>query len=153
MFPAGMTITCMEARMRIFVDTSAWFALNSRNDQHHNRARDFVAGIKTNPVLFFTTDYVVDETLTLLRFKVSHREAMAFLRLLSRSPQISCEQVKPDHLKRAEDIFSRYQDKPWSFTDCVSFAFMEGKGLEDAFAFDENFPQFGMRVHPIPTNP
>jgi uncharacterized protein len=145
-----MIIICTESRMRIFVDTSAWFALNSRKDRHHKQARDFIASIKTSPILFLTTDYIVDETLTLLRFKVSHRDALAFLRLLSRSPQIAREQVTPDHLKRAEDIFSRYRDKPWSFTDCVSFAFMEEKGLEDAFAFDENFSQFGMRVHPTP---
>jgi uncharacterized protein len=143
-----MTITCTETRMRIFVDTSAWFALNSRKDQHHQHARDFITSIKTGPVLFLTTDYIVDETLTLLRFKISHREAVSFLRVLSRSPRIAYEQVTPDHLKRAEAIFSRYRDKPWSFTDCVSFAFMEEKGLEDAFAFDENFSQYGMRLHP-----
>jgi predicted nucleic acid-binding protein len=136
--------------MRIFVDTSAWFALNSRKDQHHKQAGNFVASLKSNPVLLITTDYVVDETLTLLRFKVSHREAVAFLRLFSRSPQIVREQVTPEHLKRAEAIFSRCHDKFWSFTDCVSFAFMEEKGLKDVFAFDENFSQFGMRIHPIP---
>lgn len=146
-----MTITSTEARMRVFVDTSAWFALNSRKDQHHKQARDFIASLKHNPVLLLTTDYVVDETLTLLRFKVSHREAAAFLRLFSRSPQVVREQVTSDHIKHAEEIFSRYRDKYWSFTDCVSFAFMEEKGLKDAFAFDENFSQFGMRIHPVPS--
>jgi uncharacterized protein len=74
---------------------------------------------------------------------------ISFLRLLSRSPQIVREHVTPDHRQRAERIFSRYHDKPWSFTDCVSFAFMEEKGLEDAFAFDESFSQLGMRVHSV----
>jgi predicted nucleic acid-binding protein len=41
-----------------------------------------------------------------------------------------------------------YRDKPLSFTDCVSFAVMEGKGLKDAFTFDANFSQFGMCGHP-----
>jgi uncharacterized protein len=150
MCPIGTTITSTEIKMRIFVDTSAWFALNSRKDRHHKQARDFIASIRNSPILFLTTDYVVDETLTLLRFKVSHREAVAFLRLLSRSPQITYEQVTPAHLRRAEDIFSRFHDKPWSFTDCVSFAFMEEKELEDAFAFDEHFSQYGMRVLPEP---
>jgi predicted nucleic acid-binding protein len=74
----------------------------------------------------------------------------AFLGLLWRSPQIARQQVTLDHLKRAEEIYSRYRDKSWSFTDCVSFAFMEERGLEDVFAFDENFSQFGLRVHPAP---
>jgi len=135
--------------MRIFVDTSAWFALSNRKDQHHKQAREFLASFQSVPVLFLTTDYVVDETLTLLRLKVSHREALAYLRLFSRSPQLSREQVTPDHLKRAEEIFARYDDKSWSFTDCVSFAFMEAKNLQDAFTFDANFGQFGMKVHPL----
>lgn len=134
--------------MRMFVDTSAWFALNDRKDQHHDEAVTFIRSLRATPVLLFTTDYIVDETVTLLRFRVSHREALAFLRLFAGSPQILREQVTLDHLKRAAEIFRRYRDKLWSFTDCVSFAFMEEKGLDDAFAFDANFSQFGVRVHP-----
>ena len=134
--------------MRIFVDTSAWFALNNRKDEHHQQARAFVQNLKEVQVLFLTTDYVVDETLTLLRLKVSHKEAVEFLRLFSRSRQVVREQVTPDQLKRAEEIFAKYRDKSWSFTDCVSFAFMEDRNLKDAFTFDTNFAQFGMRALP-----
>jgi uncharacterized protein len=145
-----MTIIFMGPMMKIFVDTSAWFALNNRRDQYHRQARDFVASLKSSPILFFTTDYIIDETLTLLRFKVSHREAAAFLRIFSRSRLIVREQANPGQLKRAEEIFLRCRDKFWSFTDCVSLAFMEEKRLEDAFTFDSNFSQFGLRVHPSP---
>ncbi len=134
--------------MRILVDTSAWFALNDRKDQHHTRARRFVENLKGSPMLFLATDYIVDETATLLRLKVSHKEAVAFLRIFSRSSQMVREQVTTDHLKRAEEIFTRYRDKFWSFTDCVSFAYMEERGIKDAFTFDVNFSQFGLRVHP-----
>jgi predicted nucleic acid-binding protein len=134
--------------MRIFVDTSAWFALNARNDGHHERARRFVASLRAEPVLFLTNDYIIDETLTLLRFRVSHTQARSFLRLVERSPQISREQVTPGDLERAEEIFVKYRDTMCSFTDCVSFAFMEGRVMEDAFAFDADFSQFGIRVHP-----
>jgi predicted nucleic acid-binding protein len=134
--------------MRLFVDTSAWFALNARNDAHHKRAKAFLHTLKSEPVLLITNDYIIDETATLLRLKVSHRSAVAFLSLFSRSRQIVREQATAEHVERAEAIFSRYSDKLWSFTDCVSFAFMEAKGLKDAFTFDANFSHFGMRVHP-----
>lgn len=137
--------------MRLFVDTGAWFALNDRKDRHHAAASRFLESFGTEPVLLFTTDYIVDEAVTLLRFKISHREAVAFLKFISQSAQVSFEQVTEGHLKRAGAIFSRYQDKLWSFTDCVSFAFMEERGLADAFTFDSNFAQFGLRVHPSDT--
>jgi predicted nucleic acid-binding protein len=143
-----MTIIYTGREMRIFVDTSAWFALNNRKDQHHQQAVNFIADHRSSPILFLTNDYVIDETVTLLRFKVSHREAAAFLRLFSRSRQLVCEQVTPEDIKRAEEIFLHYRDKSWSFTDCVSFAFMEERDLQDAFAFDANFSQFGVLVHP-----
>ena len=48
----------------IFVDTGAWFASVIPTDPDHAAARDWLAA-NTAPLL--TTDYVIDETLTLLR--------------------------------------------------------------------------------------
>ncbi|MBI2190690.1 MAG: PIN domain-containing protein [Planctomycetes bacterium] len=47
----------------VFVDTSAWFAFFVPTDPDHRRIRDWIGG-QHEPVL--TTDYCIDETLTLL---------------------------------------------------------------------------------------
>jgi len=52
--------------MRLLVDTAAWVALNNRADENHRAAVEFVSQFKTDPVLFTTTDYIVDETVTFL---------------------------------------------------------------------------------------
>lgn len=134
--------------MRLFVDTGAWFALNCRTDENHPPAVKFVRRFTREPVIFHTTDYVVDETVTLLRFKVSHAQAVKFLDFLVESPRISKEVVTPELLEEAERVFRRYRDKRWSYTDCVSLVFMDRRGLEDAFAFDRNFSQYGKRLYP-----
>lgn len=134
--------------MRLFVDTGAWFALNSRTDANHRLAADFVRRFKSEPVIFYTTDYVVDETATLLRFKVSHRQAVRFLDFLAKSPNVVREIIHLELLQRAEQLFRRYRDKRWSFTDCVSFVCMDHRDLEHAFAFDRNFLQYGKGLHP-----
>ncbi|MCC7475419.1 MAG: type II toxin-antitoxin system VapC family toxin [Pirellulales bacterium] len=54
----------------IFVDTGAWFALSIESDPDHLAAKSFVAA---NREEFITTDYVVDELLTL--FKVRGQKA------------------------------------------------------------------------------
>ena len=54
--------------------------------------------------------------------------------------------VLPDDIQRAWDIFRRYDDKGWSFTDCVSRVVMERLGIQRAFAFDDHFRQFGMVI-------
>lgn len=134
--------------MRLFVDTSAWFALVDRSDQNHRAAAGFVKQFRVEPVIWHLTDYIVDETATLLRLKLSHCEAVAFLDFLDRSRQVVRSQVTPDLLREAEAIFRRYSDKKWSFTDCVSFAYMDAQGLADVFAFDRNFTEYGKQPHP-----
>ncbi len=138
----------MTSQMNLFVDTSAWFALIDKSDQNHKRARNFLNQLREVPVLFHLTDYIVDETTTLLRVKISHRQAVAFLDYLNASPHVIRTHVSPDMLAAAEDLFRRYQDKQWSYTDCVSFAYMDNEGVQEAFSFDGNFREYGKQVHP-----
>jgi len=134
--------------MKLFVDTSAWFALIDRSDQNHEAAAGFVRQFQVEPVTWHLTDYIVDETATLLSLKVSHQQAVAFLDFLDRSRQVMRSHVTPDLLGKAEKIFRRYRDKKWSFTDCVSFAYMDSQGLADVFAFDHNFAEYGKQRYP-----
>jgi predicted nucleic acid-binding protein len=134
--------------MRLFVDTGAWFALRKSDDQHHVRASRFFGEIQGGALLLYTTDYIVDEAATMLRVKLSHRDAVDFLAMTTTSPQLMRGHVGPDLIARAEAIFRSHPDKRWPYTDCVSFAYMDEMGLEDAFTFDRNFAQYGKRVHP-----
>ncbi len=134
--------------MKLFVDTAAWVALNNRADENHRAAVEFISRFKTEPVQFYTTDYIVDETVTLLRFKVSHSQALLFLDFLRTSANVTRMQVTDELIARAERIFRTYKDKHWSFTDCTSFACMDEMELEDAFSFDKHFTQHGKTLHP-----
>jgi predicted nucleic acid-binding protein len=49
----------------------------------------------------------------------------------------------------AWEVFRRFDDKEWSFTDCTSKVIIERFGVQQAFAFDRHFKQFGaVRVVP-----
>ena len=98
----------------IFVDTGAWFAAAVPSDPNHPAASRWLAG-NNEPLL--TTDYVVAETLTLLRARGEITRA----------------------LLHAWKIFKRFDDKDWSFTDCTSKAVIERLGVTRAFAFDHHF--------------
>ncbi|MEH2458374.1 type II toxin-antitoxin system VapC family toxin [Nostoc sp.] len=58
----------------IFVDTSAWFASIVPSDTEHQAASSWV-NQNIQPLL--TTDYVVDETLTLLRTRGERLRAIS----------------------------------------------------------------------------
>ena len=50
--------------------------------------------------------------------------------------------VTPNIEDAAFNIFKRYADKHFSFTDCTSFSMMRSLKLKEAFAFDKHFEQF-----------
>ena len=57
----------------IFVDSGAWFASVVEDDTDHFAAKSWF-GHNTEQLLI--TDYVIDETLTLLRSRGEHRKAL-----------------------------------------------------------------------------
>ena len=127
-------------REEIFVDTGAWFALFVAEDVHHSSARQYLDGCSGDLI---TTDYVVDETLTLLRTRVGPRRSARGGEQLFKSGFCRVEKVTTSDFLTAWRIFSEFIDKEWSFTDCVSRVIIDRLAITTAFAFDEHFRQFG----------
>lgn len=105
--------------------------------------------LKGEKILFITTDYILDETLTLIRMRVGHEEAVNFGRWLSESGVVRLIDVNPKLRETAWEIFKRYSDKYFSFTDCTSFALMRELNISQAFSFDRHFSQFGFIRLPL----
>ena len=124
----------------VFVDTSAWFAAIVPTDPDHAAAR---AWLSANERPRHTTDYVLDETLTLLRARGQHSRAQAFGQSLLDGQLGALHFLTEDDIRAAWDIVLRFDDKEWSFTDCTSRAAMERVAITTAFAFDHHFQQFG----------
>ena len=69
----------------IFVDTSAWKAYYDEEDELHGEARNLMNAIFPKEIsvrAFITSDYVMDETITLVRFAHSHGKAAEFARVI-----------------------------------------------------------------------
>jgi predicted nucleic acid-binding protein len=124
----------------IFVDTGAWFARYVASDVDHVAA---VAWFGRIPDKLVTTDYVLDDLLTLLKVRGFANIACAVGDALWAETACAVEKVTTHDLEGAWHVFSTYRDKQWSFTDCVSRVVMERLGVTTACAFDEHFRQFG----------
>jgi uncharacterized protein len=124
----------------IFVDTGAWFARFVASDPDHPAARDWFDR-NTEPLL--TTDYIVDELLTLLKVRGEFPRALEVGLPLLGGEVCHLEWVTPADVASAWDVFSTYRDKGWSFTDRVSRAVIERLEIATAVAFDLHFRQFG----------
>lgn len=124
----------------VFVDTSAWFAYFSPSDSHHTRVRDWIA--KSDEELL-TTDFCVDETLTLLVVRGEFRRALEAGTAFFRSDVCRLHFVAPEEIRRAWLIFQQRSVAGWSFTDCTSKVVIDDLRIETAISLDAHFAQFG----------
>ena len=129
---------------RIFIDTSAFLALEDESDQHHKAALQFREQVlRKKRCEVITTSYILDETLTLTRFRIGVKASIDFSKKIRKSEVVKIVQVSREIEEKALDIFEGYEDKNFSFTDCVSFVVMREQGIKEAFAFDQHFDQMG----------
>lgn len=133
----------------IFVDSSAWLALSDVRDGNHASALGAHAELATGRFgRLITTDYVVDETLTLMRKRVGQEPTRQFVERLEPSRSSQLIWVTLEHYRAALSLFLKQSGTTWSFTDCTSFVIMRELGVGAAFTFDQDFERAGFEVHP-----
>jgi len=133
---------------QLFVDTAAWLALELRRDQYHAVAFAF-AHHEARQFQWVTTNWVLSETVTLLRRRTTHAAAVQFMERVRTSRKLQIVRIEAPHEERAWVIFKRYVDKDFGFVDCTSFAVMETFGIVQTFTFDHHFRQLGFRTLPF----
>lgn len=130
--------------MRLFVDTSVWYAAADAGDASNGRAREILFDELT-PLI--TTDHVLLETWLLLRHRIHRSAADRFWGGL-RSGVADLEIVLHSDLEVAWRIGEAFPDQDFSITHRTSFAVMERLGLRRVAAFDDDFVvyRFGNRL-------
>jgi predicted nucleic acid-binding protein len=129
----------------VFVDTSAWFAYFLPVDPNHQRVRTYVGSL-AEPTA--TTDYCIDETLTLLSVRGEPRRALEAGRAFFHEQVARIQFLTAEQIQRAWILFQRRATAGWSFTDCTSKIVIDDLNIRSAAALDEDFQQFGIQVMP-----
>jgi predicted nucleic acid-binding protein len=127
----------------VFLDSAGFLALWDAGDERHAAAIRLQEELARKRRRFLTSEYIVDETVTLLLVRHSHAAATDFLETVERSESLRLEWIGPDRFHAAAAFFRKHADKEWSFTDCVSFAVMHELRIREAFTTDLHFKQAG----------
>ena len=133
----------------IFVDSSAWIALSNSRDQHYDEAITIFNRLLQRRMQIVTTDYVIDETVTRLRYDLSHTAAVKFLDVIERTGQedtLTVIGVDKRLFQEALRLFRQYNSARLSFTDCTSFAVCQRFEIAEVFAFDSDFEMMGITM-------
>ena len=130
----------------LFVDTAGWMACADASDPAHEACRASRDNALRAGQVLVTTDYVVDETLTLIRLRLSLSAAEAWWRQIDASPRVRWERIDEARFERALELLFRHRDKAYSFTDCTSFALMRELKITSALTTGKHFKQMGFAV-------
>lgn len=132
--------------MRVFTDTSAFYAWFLPEDAHHTAADKAFEHLEQMQAQLVTTNYILLECTSLIQRRHGFSYARSFL---SKTIEL-LHVIWIDELlhKRAMGIWSESSRRDLSLVDCTSFAAMRQAGIRQALAFDPHFEAHGFEVVP-----
>lgn len=127
--------------LAVFIDTGVFIALRNADDKFHDRSIDLMKqALKGGLGRIFTSDYVVDEAVTIALVRTKrHDLAVDLGKYILDSPRITKIHVDEDAFNNAWEKFKALKDKHLSFTDCTSLVLIEKKGIKQIMSFDSDF--------------
>ncbi|MEE9118358.1 MAG: PIN domain-containing protein, partial [Calditrichia bacterium] len=123
----------------IYIDTGAFLARYIKRDQYHKQAVEFWNQLRKMRERCFTSNFVLDETFTLLGRRAGYKFAIQRARNMYLSKKLTILRATHEDELMALDIWDKYADQELSFTDCISFTCMGKNKIKRVFSFDSHF--------------
>lgn len=138
----------------LFIDTWGWLTLRDRREARHKEVKTYYQEVQKQNGRIYTTDYVLDETYTLLFKRLPYsvaRESVERLNEAVLNGYLLIEWITPERFEEAKILRMKYQDKPRiSFTDLTSIVVMNKLKIVNILTEDARFIQVGMGFIVVP---
>jgi predicted nucleic acid-binding protein len=132
----------------IFIDTGAFIARYIARDEHHEDAVSFWLALEKAKDRLFTSNFVLDETFTLLGRKAGYKFAAERAKIILSSSVITVLRPENKDEIAAVKLFEKYADNEVSYTDCISFILMKEQRITRVFSFDRHYKTAGFVLLP-----
>jgi uncharacterized protein len=132
--------------MRIFIDTSAFYALLDRDDENHQKAKRAWTGMLHGENTLVTSNYVLVETFALLQHRLGIEALRGFQDAIV--PFVNVEFVNPEIHRSGVSALLSASRRNLSLVDCVSFEVMRTLEIKTVFVFDLHFEEQGFMINP-----
>lgn len=124
----------------VFLDTSGIFAWINKRDPNH---QTMLALPQEPGCRLVTTDYILAEALTLFMARGIPHQRKRLLNMVDSSAIVQLVWIGKDYFQEASQWMFKYEDHPFSFTDCTSFACMTKLGICNVATTDAHFEKVG----------
>ncbi|MBW2342319.1 MAG: PIN domain-containing protein [Deltaproteobacteria bacterium] len=132
----------------IYIDTGAFLARYLGRDQYHQQAKAFWDAIDKKRESCFTSNFVLDETFTLLGRRAGYSFAAARAQNIYASKLLSILRPTRNDEIKAIEFLQKFAEHEVSFTDCISFVLMRRERIKRVFSFDTHFQWAGFKILP-----
>lgn len=132
----------------IFIDTGAFLARFVQRDQYNAPCIQAWDELQRSRVQCVTSNFVLDETFTLLARRTDYAFAAQRARNLLGSRELRILRPSQEEERAALDWFEKFADQRVSFTDCVSFVLLRRNRIDRVFGFDRHFALAGFELWP-----
>jgi predicted nucleic acid-binding protein len=138
----------------VLVDTWGWLALADDGEPRHRDVRALIQNAWRQGQAVLTTDYVLDETFTLVFRRLPFARANRFVAILEsaeKQESLRVEAIGTDRFARAKKLRLRFRDKPLiSFTDLTTMVVMQELRIKRVITADDHFRHVGFGFEPQP---
>ncbi len=123
----------------IFVDTTIWASAIDTSDTLHKDGSAVLKALAEGTLpSALTTDFVLDETLTLLKMRGGRPDSIArAIASIMSSPNLNLVYVDDSLFEAGLRTFQKYERL--SFTDAVTLAIMQQRKIKEIFSHDADF--------------
>lgn len=133
---------------RVFIDTSAFYALADSGDVNHERAVKLYDDLLKKKCRFILSDMVFAETVTLIRRRLGYRASLIYSDTIKEGNVTGLFKmifVTEGIFRKSLELFFQLKDRKISFVDATSLTLIKEKGIRKAFAFDMHFEGYGYK--------
>jgi predicted nucleic acid-binding protein len=127
----------------VWIDSGGFYAMLDPRDKWHIEVERKIEELDREGTRYFTSDYVLDETVTLLQSRGLAHLVGPWLGDILLEETCTIEWMDSEWFRQVFAYFIKYSDKEWSFTDCFSFCVMERRKIHRALANDHHYTQAG----------
>jgi len=128
--------------------------LYDKRETQHRKVVNLYNDFRSRKSHIYTTDYVLDETFTLLFKRLPFAHAQKSLNILEDAAlkgYLDLQWITPERFARTKGLRLKFQDKAQiSFTDLSSMVVMDELGISTILTGDAHFIHVGMDLQTVP---
>lgn len=124
----------------VFIDSNIFIAELNKDDSLHDRAKAILRNIEKQNLSAITSNFIVNEVITVLSQRVSKTTAITFANFIYDSDTaVDIMTISRNIEIKAIDYLKNLKSKNISFCDCATLAVLDLFTIDNLATFDKDF--------------